>query len=607
MKEKATSPAPERRFRGLAAAPGIAFGKVHKLEVDTLENSPPEKETVTAEQVATEQSRFTAALDRTRDELLSLQTRLAGELKSSKDAAIFDAHLMIVDDRMVYDEVIQMIADQLICAEYSFYTVIERYASAIAAMPDAYIQERAVDIRDVGFRVLRNMGKDDRAVNSTEQLSSGHIIFADDLTPSDTASLDRATVLGFATATGSKTSHTAVLARSMQLPALVGLGHEAIEAIHNGDEVIIDGYTGVCITNPDPATIEMMSRKQEEMGRFFNALAQESKLRPETLDGFLVQLSSNIETVEEIEDVKKFGSCGVGLFRSEFLYLTRETPPTEDEEFEIYRTLLAELGDDPLIVRTLDVGGDKLDSELRRYSEDNPFLGLRGIRLSLHERRDILRNQLRALLRAGVYGNLRVMLPMITCIEEIEEVQAMIEELKNELKLERKRYAEHLELGAMIETPAAALQVEQLANRVDFFSIGTNDLIQYTMAIDRGNERVAYLYQPSHPVILGLVHRCAMAARRHNIYVSVCGQAAADPRLALLFAGLGVHELSMVPASLGPVRRVLRQVTMHEAEQAGLAALACATSDEALQIASRVLEKAAPEVLCILDDAEKQQ
>ena len=605
MKEKTTAPAAERKFRGLAAAPGIAFGQVRKLEVDTLENSQPENTSIAADQVAAEQARFTTALDRTREELLSLQTRLAGELKSSKDAAIFDAHLMIVDDRMVYDEVIMMISDRLKSAEYSFYTVIERYAAAIAAMPDPYIQERAVDIRDVGFRVLRNMSRS-TPVAAVEHEGEGHIILAEDLTPSDTASLDRATVLGFATATGSKTSHTAVLARSMQLPALVGLGHDALNAIHNGDEIILDGYTGVCIINPDPATTALMRRKQEEMGRFFNALAQESKLRPETLDGFLVQLSSNIETVEEVEEVKKFGSCGVGLFRSEFLYLTRETPPTEDEEFDIYRTLLSELGDDPLIVRTLDIGGDKLDSELRRYSEDNPFLGLRGIRLSLHERRDILRSQLRALLRAGVYGNLRVMLPMITCIEEIEEVQAMIEELKNELKLERKRYVEHLELGAMIETPAAALQVDQLAHRVDFFSIGTNDLIQYTMAIDRGNERVAYLYQPSHPVILSLVHSCAMAARRHNIYVSVCGQAAADPRLALLFAGLGVHELSMVPASLGPVRRVLRQVTMYEAEQAGQAALACATSAEALAIATRVLEKAAPEVLCMFEDAEKQ-
>ncbi len=589
----------ERFLKGIAAAPGIAIGRIFMLAEARGVTDLPSSRPIAPEQVEQELERFTAALDRTRDEILALQSRLATEINSS-EAQIFDAHLMIVDDKMLYDEVTAMIRGKLECAEFSFYTVVERYAAAIAAMPDAYIQERAADIRDVGGRVLRNLNNRP-AAELTLEPDEKYIVLAHDLTPSDTAGLNRHQVLGFATESGSKTSHSAVLARSMRLPALVGLGEGAFDSLHSKDEVIIDGYSGIFIVNPAPETLAEYRKKFDDMQKFYSVLAQESKLRPETLDGFMVQLSSNIESLDDIPAVKESGSCGVGLFRSEYMFLTKQTPPNEEEQLAVYRELLSELGDDPLIIRTLDVGGDKLDSELRRYAEDNPFLGLRGIRLSLRERTDIFRTQLRALMRAGVNGKLRVMLPMVSCVEEIIEVKALIKELKLELTRENKEFVEQLELGAMIETPAAALMVEHLAKVVDFFSIGTNDLIQYTMAIDRGNERVAYLYQPGHPVILDLIYRCAQVARRHNIYVSVCGQAAGDPRLALLFAGLGVHELSMVPANIGAVRRVLRQMTMYEAEQAGQRALQCATSKEVMKIAHDVLAKVAPEVLSLIE------
>ncbi len=600
MTTKADKQQPELRLEGIAAAPGIAIAKI--LIIKGSEQEVPEETTIAKTEVQAEQQRFAEALGRTREELIKLRARLAKEI-NSKDAEIFDAHLMIVDDRMLSDEVNKMIAARHIAADYCFYSVMNHYATAIAAMPDSYIKERAADIRDVTARVLRNLRASQTAAVKLDD-DGNFIVLAHDLTPSDTAALDRKKVLGFATEAGSKTSHSAVLARSMLLPALVGLGLHAFSPLKNGEEAVIDGYSGLLIVHPSPETCEFYRRKLEEMNRFLAVLAQESKLRPETQDGYMVQLSSNIESVNDLDMVKMSGSCGVGLFRTEYMFINREALPGEDEQFEVYKTLLTGLGDDPLIVRTLDIGGDKLVGSVTSYAEDNPFLGLRGIRLCLRARRDLLRTQLRALLRAGVFGNLRVMLPMVSCVEEVQEVQAIIAELQSELRNERREFVQHLELGVMIETPSAALQVEHLAKVSDFFSIGTNDLIQYTMAIDRGNERVAYLYQPAHPVILDLIWRSAQVARRHNIYVSVCGQAAGDPRLALLLAGLGVHELSMVPANLNPVRRVIRQMTMLEAEQAGQQALQCSTSKEVMQIANRVLAKVAPEVLSLVSKDE---
>ena len=378
-------------------------------------------------------------------------------------------------------------------------------------------------------------------------------------------------------------------------PTMRVRGINSIKA-DGGPLVVIDGFTGKLILNPEPRTADTYRLKAEEAGRFYSNLRRESMLMPETADGFLVQLAGNLDTDSGLKELTQAGACGVGLFRTEYLFLNRRTSPTEEEQFEIYKKMLSATEGRPIVVRTLDAGGDKIVSHFDRTPEQNPFLGLRGIRLCLRERPDLLRTQLRALLRAGVFGNLKVMLPMVSCMAEVTEVRFLIAELQKELKREKKEFVSRLSVGAMIETPAAALQTDRLAEVVDFFSLGTNDLVQYTMAIDRSNERVAYLYQPSHPAILELIARTVRAARRHNIWVSVCGQMAADPVYTPLLVGLGVHELSMEANAIGAVRRVVRGLYLHEAEAAARAALNAGSAEEALAISRALLRKVAPQV-----------
>ncbi len=431
---------------------------------------------------------------------------------------------------------------------------------------------------------------------SLDNIKSKKIIISRNLTPSDTALMDREKVLGFAVETGSNTSHTAILARSMQIPAIVGVPKEIFENLENDDLIIIDGFTGAIITNPESKTIDLYKLKSEEEDKFYIDLIRESRLRPETIDGFTVQLASNLESLDEIATAKKFGTGGVGLFRTEYLFINSDHLPTEEEQFKTYQSLIQAMDGEPVVVRTLDIGGDKLEQKITSYSESNPFLGLRAVRLCLRERPDIMRTQLRALLRASAFGNLKVMFPMISCAEEVSEIKNFLDRVKDELNSEQIEFNESMEIGIMIETPAAAMIADTLAGLVDFFSIGTNDLIQYTMAIDRSNERVAYLYHPSHPAILELIHRVVQAARRHNIWVSVCGQMAGEPQYTPLLVGMGVHELSMSPTSLGAVRRIVRKLSMYDAEKAAMEAMRCATAAEALEISVSVLKKISPEI-----------
>ncbi len=586
--------AQERSYCGSPASPGFAVGKVFILRDTSHIYAEPALVEIPPEGVEKEIQRFRTALEEVHAELLKLQQQLQTKVDAA-EARIFDAHLLIVDDKVLMEEVVAMIQKKHIAAQCAFYRVIERYVSAIMMMPDSYIKERAADIRDVAMRVICRL--ENRQLRPLRELRDRYILLADDLTPSDTAGLDRDKVLGFAVSRGSKTSHTAILARSMRLPALVGLDPEALSALHDGDEIILDGFSGRIIADPDPRTTELYRQKIEEENRIYSELTRDNELRPETLDGFMIQLSANIESLNDLPQLQQYGACGIGLFRTEYLFLGQDHLPSEEEQYLTYRKLLECCGNDPVIIRTLDIGGDKFEHTLQESPEPNPFLGLRGIRFCLHARRDVLRMQLRALLRAASHGRLRVMLPMISCVEEVLEVKALIRELAAELEAEKIPAAKTLELGAMIETPVAALMVSSLAGIVDFFSIGTNDLIQYTMAIDRSNEKVAYLYQPTHPAILELIWRCAQEAKRHNIYVSVCGQIAGDARFTALLLGLGVHELSMPPAAIAPVRRVIRKTRMYEAEAAAEAAISCSTADEALQIAVDLLNATAPEIL----------
>ncbi len=587
----------EKVFSVIGVSPGIALGRARILN-SGVHHLAPEMRTVEPEAVEGEIARFHEALDKTRDDLLELRRELNHKLNAG-DAGIFDAHLLIVEDRLLNHEVTDTIRRRLLSAEAAFYTVVERYVSALSAMADSYIKERAADIRDVGSRVMSYLLQSGRTDMST-QLTEECVVLARDLTPSDTAKLDRAKVLAFATETGSKTSHSAILARSMQIPALVGLGNEIFDMVKEGDLVIVDGGAGRLIINPGPETEALYKTKFEEEKKLFENLGKASRLRPETLDGFAVQLSANLEKPQDLPNVSKFGACGIGLFRTEFLFMNSAVLPTEEEQYAIYRKLLTEMKNEPVVIRTLDIGGDKFADAIGTIPEANPALGLRGIRLGLKERQDLLRTQLRALLRAAPEGNLKVMLPMITDAGEVREVKALVLELAQELRREKLPCGDTVELGAMIETPAAALTAEALAREVDFFSIGTNDLVQYTLCFDRGNERVAYMYRPAHPAVLRLIRNCVLVARERNLWVGVCGELAGDPRFTPLLLGLGVHELSMTPASIGPVRHVIRKMRMREAEELAAVAVAATGAEEVMQMTEDLLKRIAPEILALV-------
>ncbi|MDD3119765.1 MAG: phosphoenolpyruvate--protein phosphotransferase, partial [Victivallales bacterium] len=402
-------------------------------------------------------------------------------------------------------------------------------------------------------------------------------------------------VMGFAVGTGSQTSHTAILARSMKIPAIFGVKNIHAQ-LADGDLVVIDGYTGTIVLHPTESTVAFYRRKEEQDQKRFSELTHESRLRPETLDGYSIQLAANIDGPDDIDKAKQFGAAGIGLYRTEYLFLRREVLPDEEEQFAVYRDMLSGMDGRPVIIRTIDVGGDKLRDTLTALAEPNPFLGLRAVRLCLRERRDLLRTQLRALLRAGVYGNLKILFPMICCTEEVEELKHILTEIRQELKGEGIPFSDHYEIGIMIEIPAAAIVAGTLAEMVDFFSIGSNDLIQYTLAVDRSNDKVAYLYQPAHPAVLNLIMMTVTAAKKKNIWVSLCGEMAADPLYLPLLLGLGIHELSMTPVALGAVRRVIRRLHMHEAQEVARLALESHNATEVLNACRELVIKADPEI-----------
>lgn len=572
-------------------SPGIAVGRVlliRKRSHSTL----PELRFIPAENIPAEIDRFNDAIKRTKAQLIDLKKRLEEKL-NTHDADIFDAHLMLVDDRSLTGEVEKRIKENLWTAEYALYDTADHFSKIFANIADEYLQERAVDIRDVAERMMANLEE----MAPAEDIDDRRIVIAPTLTPSETVTLDSSKVLGFAVESGSATCHTAILARSMELPAVAGVPPEILSSLGSDDKVIIDGFSGRLIINPDARTEESYRIRAKSADELSNELRQDKELRPETTDGFEIELAINLENADQIPELAKTGAGAVGLFRTEYLFINAPQPPDEEKQFEIYKQLLLDAEDAPVTVRTMDLGGDKLEDSLYYHNEDNPFLGLRGIRFCLYGRRDLFETQLRALLRAGLYGDLRIMLPMVSSVMEVLEVKKIILTLQEQMTEQGIEHVHHPKLGVMIETPVAALMAEHLAEHVDFFSLGTNDLVQYTMAIDRGNEKVAYLYRPSHPSILQLIRMCTAAAKKHNIYVSVCGQMASDPEMIPLLAGLGVNELSTVPGALPVIRRVIRSISMHEAEMTVRAALNCATAKETLALSMKLLQKYAPEIV----------
>lgn len=583
-------------FDVLPISPGIAVGRVQPVRRKSS-SGVPVLETVPPEMVPAELERIRKTIEATRTQLLALKQTVREKLKSD-DAGIFDAHLMLVDDRALLNEVENRIRNKHWTAEYALYDTAEHFARVFANIQDEYLKERAADIRDVSDRLMHNLSS--APAENTGYTDDRRIVVANTLSPSETAGLDTDRVLGFAIETGSATCHTAILARSMRLPAVAGVPSEIINSLSADDKIIVDGFSGRLIINPDARTEESYRLRAKSAVAFYQELEQETQLRPETTDGFEIELAMNMGSQEQIAELKRTGAAGVGLLRTEFLFFDNASLPDEDTQFEIFKKILIEAEDAPVTVRTMDIGGDKLDNNIFRSVEANPFLGLRGIRLCLYERMDLFRTQLRALLRAGVYGNLRIMIPMVSSVLEVLEVKKIIASLQEELAAEKIEFVHKPVLGVMIETPAAALMADELGKMVDFFSIGTNDLVQYTMAIDRGNERVAYLYKPAHPAILKLIFTCVQAAKQHNIFVGVCGQMAAEPEYVPLLIGLGVHELSVDPGAVPLVRRVIRSLSLYEAERTAAAAMQCPNA-AAEELSLELLKHCAPEIVAALE------
>ena len=579
---------PSCTFQAIPVAPGIAIGRV--MRSADVAQTVPAAEIIATERVDAELARFHASLDQTREQLTDLKKQMQGRFEGN-ESEIFDAQLLLVDDPMMVADVEKNISGNLYCAEYAVHVTLEKYFETFAHLNDDYLKERALDLRDVGLRILGNISNTPQ--NSIDY-NEPRIIIASNLTPTQTVALNRDMTLGFAVETGSATSHTAILARSLKLPAVVGVPRELLEKLTVEDKLIIDGFTGKVLVNPSALDEESYRLKRHEALKFYHELVEDNGLPPDTIDGFRVELAANLDSEQNYDQVKQAKGAGIGLFRTEFIFMAPEELPDENTQFEIYKQLLVAAGDQPVTIRTLDVGGDKLNSRISRAVEQNPFLGLRGIRLCLHERRDIFTTQLRALLRAGVHGNLRIMLPMVSSTIELADTKELIRTIQQQLTEEGIPFSTQFKLGIMIETPVAALIAEQFAPNVDFFSIGTNDLIQYTMAVDRSNERVAYLYRPSHPAILKLIKHTVQAAKANNIYVSVCGQIAETIMMTPLLIGLGVNELSMPVSAIPLQRRTIRSLSRYECENLVEKALCCKNAAEVMTLVETMLADKAP-------------
>ncbi len=572
----------EIRFHGAGVSPGIAQGAIHVVR-DDLDDVARYR--IEHAQIANEIGRFETALIQTRTQILEMQQKIAESI-GAKDAGIFDAHLLVVEDRTLIDEVLRKLEADLCNVEWVFQEVATNYAETLSKIDDPYLRERALDIEDVTRRVIRNL--QGKAPKTFLALTEPHILVAHNLTPSDTATMNRERVLGIATDLGSRTSHTAIMARSLNIPAIVGL-HNVTEKLETGQHVLLNGTDGLLVVDPTPETLARYGELESKRVQITNRLAELRQTKSTTRDGRHIVLSANIELPSDVDAVAANGAEGIGLYRTEFLYLNRATLPSEDEQYETYRKVAERVLPDPLIIRTFDLGGDKLASGAADVGDElNPFLGWRAIRFCL-ENIDIFKTQLRAILRASAVGNVKIMFPMISGVGELRRALSVLTECKEELRRAGSTFSDTTEVGAMIEIPSAALSADVLAREVDFFSIGTNDLIQYAIAVDRVNERIAHLYEPTHPAVLRLLKMTADAARANDIWVGVCGEMAGDIALTPLLLGLGMDELSAGATLVPRVKRAVQSLTIPECRQLVDEALDLQTPSEIL---ARCLELA---------------
>lgn len=576
-------------LEGIGASPGIVIGKAFLLDMEAF--AIPKRE-IKEDQIADEIARFEEALTQTRSEILKIQTKVAEEI-GTEHSDIFNAHLLVLEDRSLIEEVIGRVKNQRLTVEYAFQEVLRRYREVFAKIDDEYLRERVSDITDVGKRLLMNLlGKKRKTLADLEEEV---IVVAYDLSPSDTALMHKERVIGFATDIGSKTSHTAIMASALEIPAVVGLGMIS-HKVKPEDTLIIDGSHGVVIINPDEATIKKYEGERRKLERFTKKLEGLKDLSAETLDGHKIELAANIELSEEIPSILAHGAEGIGLYRTEYFYMNRKDLPTEEEHYEAYREVAEAVAPHAAIIRTLDLGGDKFLSHLEVPSEMNPFLGWRAIRFCL-ARPDIFKTQLRAILRASAHGKLKIMYPMISGVGELRKANRILDEVRSDLRKAEVPFDEEMEVGAMIETPSAAITCDILAREVDFFSIGTNDLIQYSLAVDRANEKIAYLYEPTHPAILRLIKQIVDAGHRAGIWVGLCGEMSSDPVLTILLVGLGLDELSTSSVALPEIKKIVRSINLTEVKAITQHAMTLSTAEEIRAFVLEKVRKIAPEVL----------
>lgn len=569
-----------KMIKGIAASNGIAIAKAYKLVMPDLT-----VEKVTVEDVEKEIAAYASAMEQTAKDLETIKETASKNL-SAEEAAVFDAHALVLADPELKTQVEDKIRNEKCNAAAALEEVAQTFVAMFEMMDDDYFRERAADIKDVSRRLLSNLlGK---PLPNPALITEEVVVIADDLTPSDTAQLNKNLVRGFATNIGGRTSHSAIMARSLEIPAVVACKTITDEA-QEGDMIILDGIEGIVEINPDEATIEKYKTKRDEYVAYREELKKLVNEKTVTTDGHHVELVANIGGANDLAGVKDNGAEGVGLFRTEFLYMESAELPTEERQFEVYKEILESLEGKPVVVRTLDIGGDKEIASIEMPKEMNPFLGVRAIRLCF-QREDIFRTQLRALLRASVYGDLRIMFPMIAALGEFRKAKGILMEEKEKLVAEGIEVSDTLQVGIMIEIPAAAILADQFAKEVDFFSIGTNDLIQYTFAADRMSSGVSYLYQPFNPSILRLVKHVIDAAHQEGKWVGMCGEMAGETLAAPLLLGLGLDEFSMSATSVLDQRKLIKNLSKAEMEILASQAINCGTMEEVVELVKKVIE-----------------